>query len=112
MRIEVVRDCTEAGSREAVKILEAANDAQALYQLACTLALASTVIDPTEGAAADDRGRRDSDRAVDAIRRAIALGFSSHDMAQHDPDSLGGRADFQFLMMDLVFPAQPFAAAP
>ena len=97
--------------REAVAILETFNDAQALYQLACTLALASTVADPTEGPAAADRQRRDSDRAVDTIRRAIAVGFASQGMLKNDPDldSLRSRPDFQSLQMDLAFPPDPFA---
>ena len=75
------------------------------------LALASTVADPAEGPAATERRRRDADRAVATIRRAIAMGYADSDVLKHDPDfdSLRARPDFQILLMDLNFPADPFA---
>jgi tetratricopeptide (TPR) repeat protein len=96
--------------RDAELILERFTDAQALYQLACTRALASRVADPAEGPAAASRQRRDSDRAVETIRRAIAAGFASQTMLKNDPDlySLRSRTDFQTLQMDLSFPTAPF----
>ena len=43
--------------------------------------------------------------------RAIALGFINASLFRNDPDldSLRSRPDFQALMMDVVFPSDPFA---
>jgi serine/threonine-protein kinase len=97
--------------RKSVAILEASNDANDVYNLACTLALASTVADPLDGSAAADRQRRDADRAVATMRRAIEMGFASSDVLKTDPDfdSLRSRPDFQALVLDQSFPADPFA---
>ena len=108
------RDHTARPSRcceKAMAILETSDDVEDLYNLACNLALASTIADPAEGPAAADRQRRDADRAVATIRRAIALGFADSDALKNDPDfdSLRSRPDFQALLMDLAFPADPFA---
>ena len=96
--------------RKSVAILETSDDPD-LYNLACFLALASTIADPAEGPAAAERQRRDADRAVATIRRAIELGFRDSDALKTDPDfdSLRSRPDFQALLMDLDFPADPFA---
>jgi hypothetical protein len=97
--------------RKAVEILKTSDDAFILYNLACALALASTISDPEEGAAADERQRRDADRAVAIIRSAIKTGFKYSDMFKTDPDfdSLRSRPDFQALMADLSFPSNPFS---
>jgi hypothetical protein len=81
------------------------------YNLACSLALASTAADRAEGPAAADHQRRDADRAVDTLRRAIEMGFADFNMLKTEPDfdALRLRPDFQLLMMDLAFPAEPFA---
>jgi tetratricopeptide (TPR) repeat protein len=100
-------------SRKSEAILETSDDANDLQNLACILAVASTIADPAEGPAAAERQRRDADRAVAAIRRAIALGYADSGMLKNDPDfdSLRSRPDFQALLMDLAFPTDPFAAA-
>jgi serine/threonine-protein kinase len=72
--------------RKAVAIQETSDDASALYNLACNLALASTVADPAEGPAATERRRRDADRAMATVRRAIAMGYADSDVLKHDPD--------------------------
>ena len=96
--------------RKSVAILETSHNLNDRYNLACTLALASTVADPTEGQAAADRQRRDADRAVATIRRAIERGWANSTVLKTDPDfdALRSRPDFQLLMMDLAFPAEPF----
>jgi tetratricopeptide (TPR) repeat protein len=100
--------------RKAVAILETNDDDWlALINMACVFALSSTVADPEEGPAAAGRQRRDGDRAVATIRRAIALGYTDAGMLRNDPDfdCLRSRPDFQVLLMDLAFPAEPFARA-
>jgi serine/threonine-protein kinase len=97
--------------RNALKILETSEDPIHKYATACSLALASTIRDPAEGPAGADRRRRDADRAVNSIRRAIELGWAGVSDLKTDLDvaSLRGRADFQAILMDLSFPADPFA---
>ena len=48
---------------------------------------------------------------MDTLRRAIAAGYRPVDWMRRDPDlaPLRSRPDFQLLMMDLSFPAEPFA---
>ena len=77
----------------------------------CFLALASTVDDPVEGPAAAERQRRDADRAVATLRRLIAMGFANSDSLKTDPDfdALRARPEFQALLTDKAFPADPFA---
>jgi serine/threonine-protein kinase len=82
--------------RKAVELLETSDESDDLYNLACTLALASTVSDPGEGPAAAERQRRDADRAVATIRRAISMGWADSHLLKNDPDfdALRARPDF------------------
>jgi tetratricopeptide (TPR) repeat protein len=52
-------------------------------------------------------------RAVASLRMALDRGYRNPGLIRTDPDldSLRSRPDFQLLMMDLAFPAEPFAAA-
>jgi serine/threonine-protein kinase len=97
--------------RKAVAILEPSDNPWDVYNLVTFLALASTAADPAEGPAAAERQRRDADRAVATIQRAIKLGLTDSRLWKTEFlfDSLRSRADFQTLMMDLDFPAEPFA---
>ena len=56
----------------------------------------------------------EADLAIQWLRRAIATGYRKLALIQTDPDldQLRSRPDFQLLMLDLAFPAEPFAAAP
>jgi hypothetical protein len=51
------------------------------------------------------------ERAMAALRRALAAGFATPKWIWQDPDlvSLRSRVDFRALIMDVVFPADPFA---
>jgi hypothetical protein len=100
-----------ANLRKSAAILETSDEANILYNRACSLALASTLTDPAEGQTASDRQRRDADQAVATMRRAIKVGLANFDVWRNDPDfdSLRSRPDFQALLMDLAYPADPFA---
>jgi hypothetical protein len=51
-----------------------------------------------------------ADRALDALRRAVTAGFrNAANRDDHDLDPLRDRPDFRLLLMDLAFPAEPFA---
>jgi hypothetical protein len=98
--------------RKSEAILETSDHPAHLGQLACLLALASTVVDPAEGAASAERQRRDAERAMAMLRRAIGKGMANTSLfSDPDFDSLRSRPDFQALLLDLSFPADPFAPA-
>jgi hypothetical protein len=54
-----------------------------------------------------------ADRAIADLCRAVAMGYRDRAEYRREPalDPLRGRPDFRLLMMDLDFPAQPFARA-
>ena len=97
--------------RRSLATWEETDNVPLLYNLACLLAQASTVADPAEGRSAPDRQRRDVDRAIAVLRRAIEKGFANLDMLRtnSDLDPLRTRSDFQALLMDMAFPADAFA---
>jgi eukaryotic-like serine/threonine-protein kinase len=60
--------------------------------------------------AADARRRHLADQAMEAISRAVGLGFGDHSKlrAERDFDPLRPRPGFQLMMMDLAMPSEPF----
>ena len=57
-------------------------------------------------------GRAEAERAVAGVRRAVNAGYTELILIRRDdPDlkPIRSRPDFQLLMMDLAFPAEPFA---
>jgi serine/threonine-protein kinase len=99
-----------ASLRKATTIMENSQEAIDIYNLACALALESTIPDPAGGREGALRQRQAADLAVAAIRRAIEQGFADTDVLKNDPDfdSLRSRPDFQALLMDVTFPASAF----
>jgi serine/threonine-protein kinase len=90
------------------------NNGETLYYLACNYALLGGVAGmPSSGLSAAE-GSAELDRAMGTLRRAIAAGYAPSDWMRRDPDldALRSRPDFQLLMMDVAFPADPFAARP
>jgi serine/threonine-protein kinase len=71
--------------------------------------LAEAVAGPDPGVSADE-GRAEANRAMAALRRAVAAGYRDlkHMRVDTDLDPLRGREDFHLLMMDLAMPAEPF----
>ena len=82
-----------------------------LYNLSCSHAqLSSLAAAPGSGMTAAE-GRAEADRAMEWLRQAVAAGYRKLANMRIDPDldPLRSRPDFQLLMMDLAFPAEPFA---
>ncbi len=82
-----------------------------LYQLSCSLALLSGVaVRPGSGLSAAE-GQLQADSAMVALRRAVDAGWQDvyGDRTDSDLDPIRSRPDFRALMMDLVFPSEPFA---
>src|SRR5262249_7956058 len=74
-----------------------------IYNAACCMAMASAADDPSEsGSSADRRARqkRDADRAVALLKKAIDLGLSNPSLPRSDSDldAIRQRDDFQALI--------------
>jgi hypothetical protein len=52
-----------------------------------------------------------ADRAIDGLRRAAAMGYRNAAQYRYEPalGALRCRDDFRLLLLDLAFPADPFA---
>jgi tetratricopeptide (TPR) repeat protein len=99
---EALRVTESANS--ALRALEAPN-AFLVYNLACTHALLAAATSPGTG--------RDAlaNRAMAGLRKAADRGYRDAAYFRSDPDLavLHPRADFQMFLLDLAFPAEPFA---
>jgi hypothetical protein len=89
-------------------------DAGELYNLACLYSVLSGLGPLDKTLPADQARQRQAaaaDRAMAALRRAVAAGWNDVEQMKHDPnlDPLRARPDFQALLLDLSFPADPFA---
>jgi hypothetical protein len=86
-----------------------ADDPGYMYDTACELSLCIPLVRGNDG---DGRAERDryARSAIDVLRRAVAAGFRdfAHMRVDADLDPLRGRGDFQLLLMDLMFPINPF----
>jgi tetratricopeptide (TPR) repeat protein len=101
------------GFRDAIAVLDvlSARSPEDDYNLACYhSSLAGLAGQPGSDVAKDD-GRREADRAMDDLRRAAGRGFRMLPLVldDHDLDPLRPRPDFRVLIMDMVFPDEPFA---
>jgi serine/threonine-protein kinase len=84
---------------------------ETLYYLAgCHSLLGGVAGAPGSGLSAAD-GPAELERAMDTLRRAAADGYRPFDWMRRDPDldPLRSLSAFRLLMMDLAFPADPFA---
>jgi tetratricopeptide (TPR) repeat protein len=79
-----------------------------LYDIACAHGLWSVA--GQDGAIASAEREPRARRAIAALRRAVTEGHGDLDQIRRDPvmDPLRPRADFQELILDLSFPADPF----
>jgi serine/threonine protein kinase len=80
------------------------------YQLACVHSqFSSFASKPSSGLSALE-ARAEADRAMDALRRAVALGYRNLASIRADRDlaAIRDRVDFKLLMMDLAMPKEAF----
>jgi len=99
--------------REAITVLErlASPRAFEIYTVACNRSLLSGVAcDAGSGLTAAD-ARAEADEAIKSLQRAAAAGLreAARMRVDTDLDPIRSRPDFQLLIMDLAFPADPFA---
>jgi hypothetical protein len=89
-------------------------DASTLYKLASLYSRMSGLCRPDK-APSTDQARREraalADRAMAFLHRAVAARQDDVSHMKHDPelDPLRSRVDFQGLLLDMNFPADPFA---
>jgi eukaryotic-like serine/threonine-protein kinase len=101
-----------ADARRAVRLSEGLPPRTIPYQFekACShAALAALAGQPGSGVSTAE-GKAAADRAMDWLRGAVAVGYRNANELRIESalDSLRSRRDFQHLMMDLAFPADPF----
>jgi len=99
--------------RDAIDILEGlANPTPGdLYDAACIQSLLSgAALEAGSGLTAAD-GQAEADKAIERLRRVIAARWSQVALLRVDSDldPIRSRPDFQLLIMDLVWPIDPFA---
>jgi serine/threonine-protein kinase len=77
---------------------------------ACHALLSSMSIQLGSGISAGESDSQ-ADRAMDLLRRAVAVGYRDPVMFRSETalDPLRSRDDFRLLLMDMAFPAEPFA---
>ena len=90
--------------------LRSLNGEQTFFRSCCHAGLAGLAARPGSGVSAGE-GQAESDRAMSGMRRAVALGYRNPDAYRNETalDPIRTRPDFRLLMMDLAFPAEPFA---
>jgi hypothetical protein len=97
-----------ADLRRAVGLLEGPTSPSVgdLYNLTSSLSVLSGL--PTD---AGSDGRATADAAMATLRGAVAAGWRDSARLTADPDlaPIRSRSDFQLLVMDLAFPADPFS---
>jgi serine/threonine-protein kinase len=108
-----------ASYRRAATVLEGLPRPQALdlYNLACSLSVSSALAVEMRTASpgvGPVEGRALADRAMTALRRAVAAGYKDFVKYREDPDlnPLRHRDDFRALIMDCLFPEWPFEGGP
>jgi hypothetical protein len=84
---------------------------QSCYNAACMFAKAAALASTTAHTPGSQmESRRNKDRAIALLRRAVAMGFKEWKLLASDQDlsALPYHPDFQILMMDLALPTDPF----
>jgi serine/threonine-protein kinase len=84
------------------------------YNMACAQSLLSGVAREAGSGLTAAEGRAAADAAMAALHRAVAAGWRDPAWAQFGPAlvPIRSRPDFQLLLMDLAFPAEPFSKGP
>ena len=112
--LERARTGDGAGLGRAIALRErlAGLDFEARYNLACNHALLAALAAENGSDLGPADARAQADKAIELLKRVVADGYRNAKM-KTEPDlaPLRGRLDFQLLLLDLDFPADPFATA-
>jgi tetratricopeptide (TPR) repeat protein len=81
----------------------------ALFEAGCHAMLADVASLSGSGLSAEEAGS-EAEKAMTVLRRIVAEGYHAEELRQESClEPLRARPDFQLLMMDVAFPAEPFA---
>ena len=81
----------------------------AMFEAGCHAMLSSVAGMSGSGVPPSD-GPSEAEKAMAILHRIVANGYHARELRNDSClDPLRGRPDFQFLMLDAAFPAQPFA---
>jgi hypothetical protein len=82
--------------------------------MACCHAILADLARRTGSGIAASVGADQADEAMRWLQKAVSLGFRDRSQVIGDEAlaSIGDRPDFRLLLLDLAFPAQPFAHGP
>ena len=99
-----------AAARRALEILDSlpSRSGEEWFETACCY----TALAGREGTGVSATvAASEADMAIGMLRRAVEMGYLSRDTYRTETalDPIRGRPDFQLLVMDLAFPAQPYA---
>jgi serine/threonine-protein kinase len=100
--------------RAAIAAIEAipatARHPETIYNIACGRSLLAIALARSDKASGIE-ARAEADRAMAELQSAVALGYRTLEGLRNDTDldAIRPRPDFQLLLLDLAFPAQPFA---
>ncbi len=91
-----------------------APSARDYYNAACVQSVLSGVAPEAGSGLTAAEGRAAADAAMAALHQAVAAGWRDPAWAQFDPAlvPIRSRPDFQLLLMDLAFPAEPLSKDP
>jgi serine/threonine protein kinase len=97
--------------RQALEVLEGLHPRgkDDLFDLACYHAGLSGALAGAAGGLDTPASQAEADRAMAALRQAVAAGYRDAGAMKSELESLRGRPDFQLLLLDLSVPAEPFA---
>jgi hypothetical protein len=82
------------------------------YETACCHAATAGLAERAGSGVSASEAVVEADAAMALLNKAVGLGYRLTDAIRAEPafDSLRGRTDFRLLMLDLAFPAEPFAS--
>ncbi len=86
-------------------------DGEGFFYYACCHASLSSLAGLADTGVSASEKDAEADRAMALLVRAVGVGYRTPYAYRNEPalDPIRGRADFQLLMLDLVFPKDPFA---
>jgi hypothetical protein len=82
-----------------------------LLETACCHAVLAGLAGRAGSGVSAAEGSEEATRAIEWLRRAVGVGYRNANEVRIESalDPLRSRADFRLIMMDLAFPAEPFA---
>ncbi len=92
----------------------AARSRQDWFETACCLAALAGLAGQAGSGIRTDQGTEETEAALSVLHRAVGMGFRNAEVFRTETalEPLRARDDFRLILMDVVMPDRPFAAAP